>query len=131
MIGISYGAYSAIVYSDIFPTKSIIIVDPARMGWEINIEPIILKSRSKFFYHRSLHPHDILEFVQIRDALEKSSCFYSIKCSLSDVHSANIPNEDMIIEYIKFAESIDKDNCKILMTETKMIDLVLEFLPWT
>jgi hypothetical protein len=96
-----------------------------------DIQNIIINSKSKFFYHRSLHPHDIHEFLKIRDALEKSSCFYSIKCSLSDIHSANIPNEDMIIEYIKFAESINKDNCKILMTETKITDLVLEFLPWT
>ena len=131
MIGISYGAYSAIVYSDLFPTLSIIIVDPARIRWNVNLETIIMNSKAKFFYHRSLHPHDIQEFIQIRNALEKSSCFYTIKCSLTEVHSANIPNEGMIFEYIKFSESLENDSCSILMKNAKMSDLVLEFLPWT
>ena len=37
MIGISYGAYAAIVYSTIFPTTSLIIVYPTRFGCNIDI----------------------------------------------------------------------------------------------
>jgi hypothetical protein len=133
MIGISYGAYAAIVYASMFPTKSVIIVDPSRMGWGVNIESCIKNLEvleTKLYYHRSLHPHDIQEYMQMRNALEKSSMFYTIKCSLSETHSANIPNEEMILQYINHSFLLSK-NCKIIMTETKMSDLSLEFLPLT
>lgn len=132
MIGISYGGYAAIVYSSVLPTYSVIIVDPARMGWNISIEPIIKNSKSVWFIHRSLDPHDIAEYTQIKDVLEQSSVFYFLRCSLSDVHSGNIPNEDMILQYIKFSENILSTKCKLLMTTTKFSEMVhLEFLPWT
>lgn len=130
MIGISYGAYAAIVYSELFPTSSIIIIDPARQGWNCNINNILTNSKSKIFYHRSIHPHDVLEYEQIRNSLEKPSCYYLIKCSLSQVHSCNIPNEEQIIEYIKFSELLENPKCNLLMTKTKCQELDLEFLPW-
>jgi hypothetical protein len=139
MIGISYGGYAAIVYASIFPTKSLIIVDPTPLSWVVNIETCIKNINSKninsknintmIYYHRSLHPHDILEFTKIRTELEKSSLFYTIRCSLSEVHSANIPNEEMILQYIQHSELLDK--CKILMSDIKMSELNREFLIWT
>jgi hypothetical protein len=131
MIGISYGGYAAMVYSSMFPTQSLIIIDPARMGWNIDIESYIKNIKAMVYYHRSLHSHDIQEFIQIRDALEKTSIFYTIRCSLSEVHSGNIPNEEMILQYIQHSLLLCKNNCKLLMTTTKMTELSLEFLPWT
>jgi len=131
MIGISYGGYAAMVYSSMFPTQTLIVVDPARMGWNIDIESHIKNIKAMVYYHRSLHPHDIQEFIQIRNILEQTSISYTICCSLSEVHSANIPNEEMILQYIQHSLSICKNNCKLLMTDTKISELSLEFLPWT
>ena len=129
MIGISYGGYAAIVYASIFPTKSIIIVDPTPLSWVIDIENCIKNINAMIYYHRSLHPHDILEFTKIRTELDKSSIFYTIRCSLSEVHSSNIPSEQMILQYIQHTDVLGK--YKIIMTEIKMNELSKEFLPWT
>ena len=131
MIGISYGGYAAIVYASMFPTLCLIIIDPARMGWNINIKSCIEKLNAMVYYHRSLHPHDIQEFIQIRDALEKTSIFHTFRCSLSEVHSGNIPNEEIILQYIQHSIALSENKCKLLMTSTKMSELSLEFLPWT
>jgi hypothetical protein len=131
MIGVSHGGYAAIVYATIFPTNAVVVIDPARMDWNINLEPYILKLNSMLFYHRSQHPHDILEYIQIRNALEKTTLWYMIRCSHTEVHSSNIPNENMILEYILHAKNMLNDKCQILMKETKMHELHLEFLPWT
>ncbi len=129
MIGISYGAIAAIVYSTLFPTNALIIVDPERLGWKLDITKYIPKIKSNIFYHRSLHPHDIENYKTIRDALEKTDIFYLTRCSLSCVHSSNIPGESLILSYIKFSEKSCKGN--ILMKDTKMDELCQEFLPWT
>ena len=131
MIGISYGGYAAIIYSTIFPTSSVIITDPTRMNWNINITDYIIKIKSNIFYHRSLYIPDILEYTLIRDMLEKTNNFYMIRCSLSNVHSSNIPNEDIILCYIKFSEEMSNNKCQILMKDIKMTELGTEFLPWT
>jgi hypothetical protein len=129
MIGISYGAYAAIVYASILPTKSLIIIDPTPLSWVIDLETCIKNIQAIIYYHRSIHPHDIIEYTKIRTELEKTSLFYTIRCSLSEVHSSNIPNEEMILQYIQHSYLLGK--CKILMTEIKITELDKEFLPWT
>ena len=131
MIGISYGGYAALVYATMFPTKSLILVDPTPMSWVIDIETCIKNINSMIYYHRSLHPHDILEFTKIRNELEKTSIFYMIRCSLNETHSSNIPNEEMILQYIQHSLLLCNSNCKILMTGIEMTELSKEFLPWT
>ena len=131
MLGVSYGGYAAIVYATLFPTRAVIVIDPARLAWNIHLEPYILKLNSMLFYHRSSHIHDILEYMQIRNALEKTKLWYMMRCSQIEVHSSNIPNENMILEYIEHAKNMLDDKCQILMKETTMQELFLEFLPWT
>lgn len=131
MIGVSYGGYAAIVYASMFPTHAVVVIDPARLGWDIDLEPYILKLNSMIFYHRSSQIHDILEYMQIRNALEKTKLWCMMRCSQIEVHSSNIPNENMILEYIKHAKNMLDDKCQILMKETTMQELFLEFLPWT
>jgi hypothetical protein len=131
MIGISYGGYAAIIYSSLLPTSSVIITDPMSMRWEVQIEEIIKNSRSVWFIHRSLNPHDVAEYTQLRNILEQSSVLYFSRCSLSNVHSSNIPNEETIMQYLNFSRNILNPTCKLLMTTTKQSEISLEFLPWT
>jgi hypothetical protein len=114
MIGVSYGASAAIVYSTIFPTSALIIVDPLDpVNYWNNIEPYILKLSAKIFYHRSSYHIDIEQYIKIRNALEKTNCFYMIQCSLINEHCAYVPNEDLIMSYIKFSEKYcDTNNAK-------------------
>jgi len=131
MIGISYGGYAALVYASMFATKSLILVDPTPMSWVIDIETCIKNINAMIYYHRSLYPNDISEFTKIRNELEKTSLFYTIRCSLSKTHSSNIPNEEMILQYIQHSFIMGNFKCKILMTSIEMSELSNEFLPWT
>lgn len=131
IIGISYGAYAGLVYASFLPTQSLIIIDPTPLSWIIDIETCVKNINAMIYYHRSLHPDDIKEFTKIREALEKTSLFYTIRCSLSKTHSSNIPNEEMIMQYIENSLLLNKSNCKILMTKIENSELAREFLPWT
>ena len=131
MIGISYGGYAVLVYASIFPTLAVIITDPTPLSWVVDIDICLKTITAMIYYHRSLHPHDVIEFTKIRNALEKTSLFYTIRCSLSETHSANIPNEEMVLQYIQNTLSLSKNNCKILMTKNKNSELNREFLEWT
>lgn len=131
MIGISYGGYSALVYASMFPTHAVIIIDPVCSTWTVDIETCIKNINAIIYYHKSLYSPDISIFTKIQNALEKTSLYYTIRCSLSDVHSANIPNEEMILQYIQHTLSLNKNTCKILMSKVNTHDLGKEFLPWT
>jgi len=131
MIGISYGGFAALVYASMFPTNSLIMVDPTPVEWYIDIESCIKNINAFVYYHTSLYPSDILEFNKIRNELDKTSLFYTIRRSLSTTHSSNIPNEEMILQYIQHSLLLSKNNCKILMKNIEMAELSNEFLPWT
>ena len=118
MIGFSLGAFASIIYASILPTSTLIIVDPRRADLfnNINLEYYILKIDANVFYLRSLEKGDVNEFKIIKNALEKTSIFYSIKCTLSDIHCDYVPNEDMLLYYIKFSEIISQNSNNFIRT---------------
>ena len=119
IIGFSLGAFASIIYASILPTSTLIIVDPRTINnifINVNLESYILKMKCNVFYIRSLENMDVNTFKIINNALEKTSIFYSIKCSLSDIHCGYIPNEDMILFYIKFSEIISQNSNNFIET---------------
>ncbi len=136
MIGISYGAAAAIYYSTKFPTNTVVSIDPEPLGHRFSGKEFwdfFSASKSVFFFHFSAHPSDVANYKKIIAHIDKTKLMYFVKCSRSPVHSANIPNEYTIMEYIRFVERLidESGECGILMKETKMSQLGMEFLPWT
>lgn len=119
MIGFSFGAFAAIIYTSILPTSTLIIVDPCNVSEEFNnynLEYFILKINANVFYLRSLNNEDVNTFKIISNALEKTNILYSIQCTLSDIHCGYIHSEDMILSYIKFSEIISQNSNKLITT---------------
>lgn len=132
LIGISYGAAIAIHLSNKIPTYAVISIDPQPIHLNWNLDEIFTNdNKSVFFFHNSIEPNDIPIHNNIMNAIKKTSIMYMIKCSQYSVHSANIPNEDMIISYIKFVEHMRTSNCDFIMKNVERNDLFKEVAEWT
>ncbi|ARF11773.1 hypothetical protein Klosneuvirus_2_209 [Klosneuvirus KNV1] len=131
LIGISYGAAIAIYLSDKLPTYAVISIDPQPINLQWNLDEIFSNNNSVFFFHHSIDSSDIPIHESIITAIRKTSIMYMVKCSQYPLHSANIPDEHMIMTYITFVENIKKNNCGFIMKNIKKDDLFKEITDWT
>lgn len=130
-IGISFGAAAAIALSKKFNTIAVVSVDPQPLAnfanW--NLPQILAGNQAIFFLHHSITEGDLAHHASLIRCLEQTSILYLVKSSQSKIHSTHIPNEEMILTYLRFAQSLRDPTNQILMKIVPSLNS--KFLQWT